>query len=31
TDIIKLPKSPTGFDPENKYKRVKDTLSTDPW
>jgi len=31
TNIIKLPKSPTGFDPENKYKRVKDTLSTDPW
>ena len=31
TDIIKLPKSPTGFDPENKYKRVKDTLSTVPW
>ena len=31
TDIIKLPKSPTGFDPENKYKRVLDTLSAEVW
>jgi hypothetical protein len=31
TNIIKLPKSPTGLDQENKYKRVFDTLCTDAW
>lgn len=31
TDIIKLPKSPTGLDQENKYKRVLDTLSAEVW